>query len=148
MKQVNVGLIGSQFISTIHAEALKRVPVAEVLAVASPTEAHVRRFAEVHGIPHIFTDYRKMLEMDELGMIVLGLPTDLHAQATLDAARAGKHVVCEKPLCRSLREADAMIEADGDEVVATFDLPQRAITPGQAVVFYTGDVVVGGGWIA
>jgi tRNA-specific 2-thiouridylase len=44
--------------------------------------------------------------------------------------------------------ADATIEAKGDEVLATFDVPQRAITPGQAVVFYDGEVVVGGGWIA
>jgi tRNA-specific 2-thiouridylase len=43
--------------------------------------------------------------------------------------------------------ADATIIADGDEVVATFDVPQRAITPGQAVVFYDSDIVVGGGWI-
>src|SRR5579862_680461 len=44
--------------------------------------------------------------------------------------------------------AAAIIVRDGDEIVATFDEPQRAITPGQAAVFYDGDVVVGGGWIA
>jgi len=44
--------------------------------------------------------------------------------------------------------ADATVESAGnDEVLVTFDQPQRAITPGQAVVFYDGDVVVGGGWI-
>ena len=43
--------------------------------------------------------------------------------------------------------AAAMIERDGDEIVATFDEPQRAVTPGQAAVFYDGDLVVGGGWI-
>ena len=43
--------------------------------------------------------------------------------------------------------AAAMIEKSGDEILATFDQPQRAITPGQAAVFYDGDVVVGGGWI-
>src|SRR5262249_12779207 len=44
--------------------------------------------------------------------------------------------------------APAVIERDGDEIVATFDEPQRAVTPGQASVFYDGDIVVGGGWIS
>jgi predicted dehydrogenase len=110
MARVKVGLIGSQFASTIHAESLKRVADAEIIAAASPTEEHVRAFAQQYSIPNYFTDYRKMLEMDEIDMVVLGLPNDLHAQATIDAANAGKHVVCEKPMCMNLREADLMIE--------------------------------------
>jgi len=110
MSKVRVGLIGSQFVSTIHAESLKRIADAEAFAVASPTEEHVRAFAQQHNIPNHFTDYRKMLEMDEIDMVVLGLPNDLHAQAAVDAARAGKHIVCEKPLCMNLKEADLMIE--------------------------------------
>jgi len=111
MKPVNVGLVGSQFISTIHAESLKRVPAARILAVASPTREHAQQFAQHHGIPHYFTDHQRMLEMDELDMVVLGIPNDRHAQVTIDAAAAGKHIVCEKPLCRNLKEADVMIEA-------------------------------------
>ncbi|MDA1190800.1 MAG: Gfo/Idh/MocA family oxidoreductase [Candidatus Poribacteria bacterium] len=111
MKQVNVGLIGSQFISEIHIESLKRVPAANVMAVTSRREANVNAFAQKHHIPHAFTDYRKMFEMDELDLIVLGLPNDLHMDATVAAAEAGKHVVCEKPLCMNLKQADAMIDA-------------------------------------
>ncbi|MDP6502232.1 MAG: Gfo/Idh/MocA family oxidoreductase [Planctomycetota bacterium] len=62
-------------------------------------------------MPNHFTDYRKILEMDEIDMIALGIPNDLHCQATLDAAAAGKHVVCEKPMCLNLDEADRMIDA-------------------------------------
>ena len=109
MKKVRVGLIGSQFISSIHVEALRRVAGAEVAAVASPQ--HGREFAEKHAIPRSFSDYREMLAMPDLDMVVLGLPNDLHCQATLDAAAAGKHVVCEKPLALNLAEADRMIEA-------------------------------------
>ena len=112
-KPVRVGLIGSQFISTIHAEALKTVADAELFAVASPSEDHARDFAQTHSIEHHTTDYRKMLEMDEIDMVVLGLPNDLHCQATVDAAAAGKHVVCEKPLAMNLQEADRMIAACG-----------------------------------
>ena len=104
MKKLRVGLIGSQFISSIHAEALRTVAEAEILAVASPTESHAQTFAQRFSIPHYFNDYRKMLEMDELDMVVLGLPNDLHCEATLSAAAAGKHVVCEKPLCLNLQK--------------------------------------------
>jgi predicted dehydrogenase len=129
MKQVNVGLIGSQFVSEIHAHSLKSVPAANVLAVASPTESHVTEFASRHGIPNAFTDYRKMLEMDELDLIVLGLPNDLHAQATRDAAAAGKHVVCEKPLCMNLAEADSMIDACRNANVKLMYAEELCFTP-------------------
>ena len=110
-KRVGVGLIGSQFISAIHAESLKQCAAAELLAVASPRASHVEGFAAKHGIPHHFTDYRRMLEMPTLDMVVIGAPNHLHCQMTVDAAAAGKHVVCEKPLCLNLAQADRMIEA-------------------------------------
>ena len=88
--RVRVGIVGSQFISSIHAHALQRCAAAELFAVASPTKDHARRFAERHHIPHDLTDYRKMLEMEEIDMIVIGAPNDLHCAITVDAARAGK----------------------------------------------------------
>ncbi len=111
MNPVRVGLVGSQFVSTIHAEALKRVPGAELFAVTSPTAGHAEQFARRHGVRHHFRDYRKMLEAQELDLVVLGCPNDLHCEFTELAAAAGKHVVCEKPLCLNLAEADRMIAA-------------------------------------
>src|SRR5215470_17200992 len=111
MKTVRVGLVGSQFVSSIHLEALRAVPGAEVVAVASATEAHAREFAGRHGIRRWFTDFRKMYELPDLDLVVLGLPNDLHCEATVAAAAAGKHVICEKPLCLNLSEADRMIDA-------------------------------------
>jgi myo-inositol 2-dehydrogenase / D-chiro-inositol 1-dehydrogenase len=111
MKVVRVGLVGSQFVSSIHLEALRSVPGAEVVAVASATEAHARAFAERHAIPRWFNDYRKMYELPDLDLVVLGLPNDLHCEATVAAAGAGKHVLCEKPLCLNLAEANLMINA-------------------------------------
>ncbi len=108
---VRVGLIGSQFISTIHAKALQSCQDAQLLAVASPTPGNAETFASEFNIPHHFTDYRQMLELAELDMIVIGAPNHLHCEMTVAAAAAGKHVVCEKPLCLNLAEADQMIEA-------------------------------------
>src|SRR4051794_13391999 len=110
-QRVRVGLIGSQFISTIHAESTRACSQAELVAVASATQAHADAFAARFTIPHVFTDYRKMFQMPELDLVIIGAPNDLHCQMTIDAAAAGKHVVCEKPLCLSLAEADRMIAA-------------------------------------
>ncbi len=108
---VKVGIIGSQFVSAIHAESLQRCPQAEIVAVASPTPGHAREFAARFGIPQSFTDYRELLAQRDIGLVVVGVPNDLHARITLDAAAAGKHIVMEKPLCLNLADADRMIEA-------------------------------------
>jgi len=107
---VRVGLIGSGFISSIHAEALRRVAGAEIIAVASPGPGRAERFADERGIPRHFTDYRALLDIPEVDLVVLGLPNDLHCQATCLAA-AGKHVVVEKPMAPSLAEYDRTIAA-------------------------------------
>ncbi len=110
-KKVGVGLVGSQFISSIHAESLKTVSEAEVIAVMSPTKGNAKKFASKHGIPHHFTNLDEMLAMKEIDMIVIGAPNSLHCEIALKAAKAGKHMVVEKPLCMNLAEADLMIDA-------------------------------------
>jgi myo-inositol 2-dehydrogenase/D-chiro-inositol 1-dehydrogenase len=110
-QKVRVGIIGSQFISSIHVEALKPCTAAEIVAVASPSKDNARNFAKKHGIPNHFIDYRKLLKMDEVDMVILGVPNDIHCQVTVDAAAAGKHIVLEKPMCLNLAEADRMIAA-------------------------------------
>jgi myo-inositol 2-dehydrogenase / D-chiro-inositol 1-dehydrogenase len=111
MSKVKVGLLGSGFIADLHAAAFRMVPDAEVVAVASPTPDKAKRFAEERGIPQAFEDYRQLLAVKDISLVTVGLPNHLHARATIDAAAAGKHVVCEKPLCMTLDEADAMIDA-------------------------------------
>ena len=128
-KPVQVGLIGSQFISTIHAEALQRCPHCEITAVASPTRKHVTAFAKKFGIPRAFTDYREMLKLPELGMVVVGAPNHLHCQISVDAAAAGKHVVMEKPLCLNLTEADRMIAACKQAKVKLMYAEELCFTP-------------------
>lgn len=111
MDKVKVGIVGSRFIADIHAESFARVPNCEVVAAASPNLHHVVDFAKRHDIPRALTNYREMLKMEEIDVISIALPNDLHAEVTIAAAEAGKHVICEKPLAKTLDEADAMIEA-------------------------------------
>src|SRR4051812_39979178 len=109
-KKVKVGLIGSQFIAVIHAESFRRCPDAELVAVASPTLGNAAAFATKHHIPRHYTDYREMLKSD-VDLVVIGAPNHLHCEMTEAAAASGKHVICEKPLCLNLAEADRMIAA-------------------------------------
>ncbi len=109
---VRVGIVGSRFQADCIAAAVKAVPEdAELVAVASPTKGHAAEYAKRHGIPLAFTDYHDLLRDPKVEMVSITAPNRLHAQITIDAAKAGKHVVCEKPLCITLEEADAMIDA-------------------------------------
>jgi len=109
--KVKVGIIGSQFEADIHAASFQILPEeAEVVAVASPTPANAQKLADRYGIPRVFTDYREMLKQADIELVTITAPNALHAPMTIDAANAGKHVLCEKPLCMTLEEADQMID--------------------------------------
>ena len=112
MSTVKIGIVGSRFQADCVATSVKALPdEAEVVAVASRTPRNAAAFAQRHGIPRWYADYRELLRDREVEMISVAAPNCLHAQITIEAARAGKHVVCEKPLCLTLEEADAMIGA-------------------------------------
>ena len=112
MSKVKIGIIGSRFQADCIASSVRAMPEEmEVVAVASPTPGNAEAFARRFGLPRCYTDYREMLEDPEVEMVSVTAPNRLHARLTIDAARAGKHVVCEKPLCLTLEEADEMIDA-------------------------------------
>ena len=112
MSKVRIGIVGSRFQADCIAHSVKMMPEEmEVVAVASPSPGNAEKFAKQHGIARAYTDYREMLRDPNVEMISITAPNRLHAQITIEAAAAGKHVVCEKPLCVTLEEADAMIDA-------------------------------------
>jgi myo-inositol 2-dehydrogenase/D-chiro-inositol 1-dehydrogenase len=109
--QVGVGLVGTGFIGQVHAEAFSRSAIASVRAVASRSPDRAAAFAGRWGIPAWHADYRELVERPDIDLVCVGAPNWLHRDIVLAAAGAGKHVVCEKPLARTLREADEMIAA-------------------------------------
>jgi len=112
MPKVGIGIVGSRFQADCIAASVNMMPEeAEVVAVASPTRGNAEAFARRHGIPAFYSDYRELVRDSRVEMIHISAPNYVHARITIDAARAGKHVVCEKPLCVTLEEADEMIEA-------------------------------------
>ena len=112
MNKTKVALLGTGFIAEIHAESYHRfVFDAEVVSVYSRDPARAEAFARRHGIPRQFTHINQAIEQSDCDVVDICLPTDLHAQATIAAAAAGKHVIIEKALCLTLEDADSMIAA-------------------------------------
>lgn len=100
MKTVKIGIFGCGFVSNIHIEAFKKVydvPV-EIAGITSRPGSDNEEFAKKHGITRTYYDYKEMLADDEIDMIDICVPNIDHTQACIDAAEAGKHIICEKPL--------------------------------------------------
>lgn len=96
---VGVGIIGAGFIAAKHAACLNRVyqVSARLAGVAARSIARAREFADRFEIPVATADYRALLDRKEIDVVVLCVPTYLHAPMAIAAAEAGKHVICEKP---------------------------------------------------
>jgi predicted dehydrogenase len=109
--KVKVGIIGSQFQADIHAASFQMVShEAEVVGVASPTPGNAAALAKRYQIPRVFSDYREMLKESDIELVTITAPNSLHAQMAIDIARAGKHIVCEKPLAMTIEEAEEMVD--------------------------------------
>jgi len=110
-EQIKVGLIGCGNIGAGgHLPAYAHIPEAELVAVCDAVEELAHAAAERSGAT-AYTDYRQLLEQEDVEMVDICVPTYLHAQAAIAAIKAGKHVLCEKPIAHTLEAADAMIEA-------------------------------------
>jgi predicted dehydrogenase len=117
-RPLRVALIGYSFMGKIHAQAWQTAPRffdlgvdARIATVVGRDAAAVAEFAERFGIPRTATDWREVVADPEIDAVDICVPGDLHAEITLAALAAGKHVLCEKPLANSVAEAEEMTEA-------------------------------------
>jgi predicted dehydrogenase len=108
---VRAGIVGLGLVSTSHLKGYVSHPRAEVVAVCDLDEARAQAFADRHGIPEVYTSYAEMLARADINTVDIATPTFLHVPMVIQAARAGKHVHCEKPFCRSVGEGLAACEA-------------------------------------
>ena len=112
MKTINVGIIGTGGIGVNqHMPALAKQADVKVLAVADVNEEAAKTAAERFEVKHVFTDYKKLLEMDEIDAVHVCTPNDMHMPPTVEALNAGKHVMVEKPIARNADEGTKMVEA-------------------------------------
>jgi myo-inositol 2-dehydrogenase/D-chiro-inositol 1-dehydrogenase len=117
-RKLNVGLVGYGFMGRTHSNAFLQaprffdVPYEPVLkAVCARNADRVKAFAANWGYESIETDWRSLVARKDVDLIDIASPNDTHAEIAVAAARAGKMVMCEKPLGRNAREAEAMVAA-------------------------------------
>jgi predicted dehydrogenase len=130
MEKTKVAILGSGFIAEIHAESYARfVPDAQVIAVYSRDLNKANKFAAVHGIAQWYNDLDKIITDSGADVIDICLPNYLHHIACIKAARAGKHIIIEKPLAVTLAEADDMIEVCKQEGVLLMYAEELCFAP-------------------
>lgn len=111
---VRIGIIGlGQIAIKAHLPGYAKTAGCVLTAVHSKREEHARRVALEYGIPHIFTDWRKMLESDTLDAVSICTPNFTHMPITLMALAGGKHVLVEKPMALNHREGLRMVREAG-----------------------------------
>jgi myo-inositol 2-dehydrogenase/D-chiro-inositol 1-dehydrogenase len=111
-RQVNVGIIGAGRIGRVHAENLAyRIPEVKVVAIADIFVEAAEQCAADYGIPSAYGDHRAIMENDEIEAVVICSSTDTHSQFIEEAAAAGKHIFCEKPIDFDLDRIDRALEA-------------------------------------
>jgi D-xylose 1-dehydrogenase (NADP+, D-xylono-1,5-lactone-forming) len=108
---LRVGILGTAKIARSFTQGVRPSKSVRVAAVASRDIAKAQRFAADTGIERHFGSYESLLADREIDAVYIPLPNSLHAEWTIRAAQAGKHVLCEKPLAASAAEARAMFDA-------------------------------------
>ncbi len=109
MEKINVGVIGLRK-GMVHVTGFSECPDVRVAALCDLDEDKLSAGAENYPDAVTCTDYREMLNMQELDAVAVAVPNHLHASVSIDFLRAGKHVLCEKPMAMDAREAARMKE--------------------------------------
>lgn len=118
MKKLNIGVIGCGFMGRTHSNAFRKapnffdLPFQPVLkTICARNGERAKAFANQWGYEGFETDWRKLVESPDIDLIDIASPNDTHAEIAIAAAKAGKMVMCEKPLGRTPVESEAMVSA-------------------------------------
>lgn len=112
MKKLNVGIIGAGRIGQVHAKSITyHIPQAKIVAISDIYYEGAKRVAESLGIPNAYEDYHEILNNPEIDAVLICSSTDTHADIAVEAAEAGKHIFCEKPVDLTVAKIKKVIAA-------------------------------------
>ncbi|WP_195575646.1 Gfo/Idh/MocA family protein [Paenibacillus sp. 1001270B_150601_E10] len=113
-KQIRIGLIGAGSISEMHLRAYHEHPDAKLQAICDLNETRANAKAEKYDIPHVYNNVHDLLARDDIDAVSICTWNHSHAEISIAALQAGKHVLVEKPLCTSVEDALAIQQAVAD----------------------------------
>jgi UDP-N-acetyl-2-amino-2-deoxyglucuronate dehydrogenase len=125
---IRIALVGCGRISQNHFDAIAKVDGLALSAVCDVVEARAREAGERLNVP-AFTNYQQMLASAEADAVTICTPSGLHSAQGVLAARAGKHVITEKPMAITLEQADALVDACDSSDVRLFVVKQNRLNP-------------------
>jgi UDP-N-acetyl-2-amino-2-deoxyglucuronate dehydrogenase len=123
--RIGFGMVGCGVIAPFHATGIKETAGAFLAAACDPNEEAARRFSASQGNIPFYTDLEEMLRRDDVQAVCICTPSGMHSDQAIAAARAKKHVLCEKPLDITLPKIDRMIQACREEGVKLGGIFQR-----------------------
>jgi len=109
MQSIRTAIIGAGFMGPTHTEALRRLGI-EVAGILGVDEAESTKAAQKLGLPRAYLSYTEVLKDKNVHAVHITTPNRLHFQMARDALKAGKHVLCEKPLAMNTRETAALVD--------------------------------------
>ncbi len=118
-KELRIGLIGTGFMGRTHSNGYNRVPnffpdlayTPVLKTVCSRNAEKVQAFADQWGYESIETDWKAVIARDDIDAVDICTPNDTHAEIAIAAAKAGKMILCEKPIARNMEEGQRMVDA-------------------------------------
>lgn len=130
MKQLRFGIVGTGTIAHRFAEAVKNVPGAILSAVASRTKKNAEKFGDEFRIPFRFESYEAMAQSDVIDVAYIAVPHSGHKDCTCLMLRNKKHVICEKPLAVTAKEAEEMFRTAKENGVFLMEAMWARLVPG------------------
>ncbi|MBT5901709.1 MAG: Gfo/Idh/MocA family oxidoreductase [Opitutaceae bacterium] len=110
-KSFNIAVIGAGAIGVDHIRSFQQHPAANVIALAEVSKTRGQEAADSYKIPSLVTDYHELLQRPDIDVVSIALPNFLHATVGIEALRAGKHLMVDKPMATNARDAAKLIAA-------------------------------------
>ncbi len=108
-RPIKIAILGTGFMGRVHLEAIRRLGYVEATTIVASSQDKAQQFADEWGMPNATADYHTVLSDPAIQVVHVCAPNELHFRMVTDSLKAGKHVVCEKPLANTVEEGETLV---------------------------------------